>query len=59
VLTGHDQGVAFEHRPVIEEGHDVGIGVDDMVLATGLVGDYGAEGAVAGHRRTTETEAEA
>jgi len=51
--------VAFEHRPVIEEGHDVGIGIDDMVLATGLVGDDGAEGAVAGHRRTIETEAEA
>ena len=35
VLAGHDQRVALEHRPVIEEGDDVGIGVDDVVVGAG------------------------
>ena len=50
MLTGHDQRVALEHRPVVEEGDDVGIGVHDVVVSADLAGDDGAERAGPGHR---------
>ncbi len=46
VLTGDDQGVALEYRPMVEEGHHVGIGIDDGLRAD-LAGGDGAEPAVA------------
>jgi hypothetical protein len=41
--------VTLEHRAVIEEGHDVGIGVDDMGVGARVTGGDGAEGAGSNH----------
>jgi hypothetical protein len=50
VLTGDHQRVAFEHRAVVEEGHHVGVGVDDVGVGGGVAGGDVAELAVSGQR---------